>query len=167
MHILERNEEEVYNQIMELTDQHITHIANHKTITGNDAKIAAVLAHYEQATDINNPNRENFHIEPEMSGSIVNNVKTYDLSANPKYESVGRLQNIMDDTLGLPHAQSENRNPVVEDVNNQSHILLELMDIESFHDENVESKKPLKRNRRWKEVYIPNKMFIICLNFNI
>ena len=87
---------------MELTDLHSQHIENYDHLFDMDAKIAAVLSHYEQATDMNNPNRLDFNIEPEMNGTIVNKVPSYDLSAHPKYQSVEMLRRIMDETFGLP-----------------------------------------------------------------
>jgi|TARA_B110000285_G_C15099678_1_gene604240 hypothetical protein len=42
---------------MQLTDLHIELVEDGETLQDNEDKIAAVLYHYEQATDKNNPNR--------------------------------------------------------------------------------------------------------------
>jgi hypothetical protein len=42
---------------MHLTDLHIDLVDNGETLQEHEDKIAAVLYHYEQATDKNNPNR--------------------------------------------------------------------------------------------------------------
>jgi len=42
---------------MHLTDLHIELVEGGETLQDNEDKISAVLYHYEQATDKNNPNR--------------------------------------------------------------------------------------------------------------
>lgn len=59
---------------MHLTDLHIELVENGESHKENEHKIAAVLYHYEQAIDKNNPNRERFPIQPEMNGTIMNKV---------------------------------------------------------------------------------------------
>ena len=46
----------------------------------------AVLAHYNQATDKDNPNRNLFEIAEEMSGKIHSTLKSFNLLDNPKYQ---------------------------------------------------------------------------------
>ena len=45
--MIERNEQEVYNRIMELTDLHISLVDGGDELESNEDKIAAVLYHFE------------------------------------------------------------------------------------------------------------------------
>ena len=55
-----RNEQNLYNRLMELTDAHIDRVHYTGPFLGNEDKIRAVYDHFKQAIDPNNPARQEF-----------------------------------------------------------------------------------------------------------
>ena len=82
-----RNEKDIKDRMNELVDKYIERIPMDKLafIKTQDQKTLAVRKLYEDATDLDNPNRLKINVEQDLHGRISNNVCSYDLMDNPKY----------------------------------------------------------------------------------
>lgn len=64
-------------------------------------KIKTVLEYYNQATDKNNPLREQIQLEDGMHGRLLSKVQSYDLMDNQKYKDIDQLLDLMSETFGF------------------------------------------------------------------
>jgi len=82
-----RNEKDIKDRMNELVDKYIERIPMDKLafIKTQDQKTLAVRKLYEDATDLDNPNRSKINVEQDLHGRISNKVCSYDLMDNPKY----------------------------------------------------------------------------------
>ena len=86
----------------ELVDKYIDKIAPEKlaNITTQDQKTIAVRKLYDEATDVDNPNRFKLNVDQDLHGRISNNVCSYDLMDNPKYQRIEECLEILNERLG-------------------------------------------------------------------
>jgi molybdopterin-guanine dinucleotide biosynthesis protein len=94
--MMKRNEKDIYDRIVELADKHIDMVDGSDNIFLQEEKIKAVKAHYQNATDWDNPNRDKYKVTEEMHGRIVGNVMSYALMDNDKYHEIEELLEIME-----------------------------------------------------------------------
>jgi hypothetical protein len=94
--MIKRNEKDIYDRIVELTDKHIDRVENSNQVFLQEDKIKAVKQHYGKATDHDNPNREKYKVSDEMHGRIVGNVMSYALMDNEKYHEIEDLLEILE-----------------------------------------------------------------------
>lgn len=96
LNILERNEQEIYDRLYDLTDPHIDRIEG---IDPDDMdpeeRIKTVHEYFMQATDKDNPLRQAFSIDDEMKGRMLGSLQSYDFMDNDKYTKLEKLFTIM------------------------------------------------------------------------
>ena len=97
--MMKRNEKDIYDRIVELSDRHIDLCENSENIFLQEEKIKAVKNLYHQATDWDNPNRDKYKVQDEMHGRIVGNVMSYQLMDNEKYHEIEELLEILESGL--------------------------------------------------------------------
>ena len=96
--LIKRNEKDIFDRIVELTDKYINNCENSDGIFVQEEKIKAVREYYNKATDWDNPNRGEFKVEAEMHGRIIADVMSYNLMDNDKYKDIEELLIIMEQT---------------------------------------------------------------------
>jgi len=79
---------------------HMDRIPNFDSLQTNEEKIAAVRELYDQATNKDNPNRDQVKIEDALRGRISSHVMSYNLMDNPKYKLIEELNDAIEDTFG-------------------------------------------------------------------
>ena len=86
----------------ELVDKYIERVSPEKlaNITTQDQKTIAVRKLYEEATDVDNPNRFKLNVEQDLHGRISNNVCSYEMMDNPKYQRIEECLEILNERLG-------------------------------------------------------------------
>jgi len=94
--LIKRNEKDIFDRIVELTDKYIGSCENSDSIFIQEEKIQAVRAYYIKATDWDNPNRGEFKVEAEMNGRIIADTMSYNLMDNEKYKDIEELLEIME-----------------------------------------------------------------------
>jgi len=100
--VIERNEHAVYKRLRKLTDEHIEMIEGvEPDMMTETEKIKTVLEYYNQATDKNNPLREQIQLEDGMHGRFLSKVQSYDLMDNQKYKDIDQLLDLMSETFGF------------------------------------------------------------------
>lgn len=80
---------------------HLKYVVGGEVLKDNDQKIEAVLEHYKQATDKNNPMRDRFQISPQMNGTLASNTESYDLYDDPRYDMIETMVRVLDEVYGL------------------------------------------------------------------
>lgn len=100
--VIERNERAVYKRLRKLTDEHVEMIEGvEPDMMTETEKIKTVLEYYNQATDKNNPLREQIQLEDGMYGRFLSKVQSYDLMDNQKYKDIDQLLDLMSETFGF------------------------------------------------------------------
>lgn len=94
--LIKRNEKDIFDRIVELTDKYIGSCENSDSIFIQEEKIQAVREYYIKATDWDNPNRGEFKVEAEMNGRIIADTMSYNLMDNEKYKDIEELLEIME-----------------------------------------------------------------------
>lgn len=83
MDILQRNEQSIFDRLLELTEVHIKRIEGiNSGVMTNEEKIKIVLEYFNQATDKDNPLREVLQVDEEMYGKMFQTIQSYDLMDN-------------------------------------------------------------------------------------
>jgi len=72
--VVSRNENSIYNRIMELVESNLEYVSNVDSLEEDMSKLSAVSEYYDQATDLSNPNRDQFTLTPEMHGNLMSQV---------------------------------------------------------------------------------------------
>jgi hypothetical protein len=94
--LIKRNEKDIFDRIVELSDRHIEQCENSDNIFLQEEKIKAVKTLYHKATDWDNPNRDKYKVSDEMHGRIVGQVMSYNLMDNEKYHEIEELLEILE-----------------------------------------------------------------------
>jgi hypothetical protein len=94
--LIKRNEKDIFDRIVELTDKYIGNCENGDNIFIQEEKIKAVREFYNKATDWDNPNRGEYKVDAEMHGRIIADVMSYNLMDNDKYKDIEELLEIME-----------------------------------------------------------------------
>jgi hypothetical protein len=99
--ILERNEQDLYDRLYDLTDPHIDRIEGiDPDLMSGESRIKVVHEYYLQATDKDNPLRQAFAIDDEMKGRMMGSLQSYDFMDNDKYKKLDKMLGIMKETFG-------------------------------------------------------------------
>jgi hypothetical protein len=78
---------------------HLDRIENSHRLTSTDDKINAVRKLYDQATNKNNPNRDQVIIEPALRGRISSKIMSYNLYDNEKYQLIEELLDAIEESF--------------------------------------------------------------------
>jgi hypothetical protein len=101
LNILERNEQDIYDRLYDLTDPHIDRIEGiDPDEMDPEDRIKTVHEYFCQATDKDNPMRQAFSIDEDMKGRMMGTLQSYDFMDNEKYTKLDRLFSIMQETFG-------------------------------------------------------------------
>lgn len=80
---------------------HMDRIPGGSELRTTDEKINAVRSLYEQATNKNNPNRDQVKIEPALRGRISSNIMSYNMYDNEKYKLIEELLEAIEESFGI------------------------------------------------------------------
>lgn len=113
LELLRRNEKDLFERCMELVELHIEGLDKFNDDFDNmtdEQKIDALFDLYDKATNKDNADKAKYipHIDmKEMQGKVMNEIVSYDLMDNQKYQRIEYLLSVMKETFGFDNVEIE------------------------------------------------------------
>lgn len=113
LELLKRNEKDLHDRCMELVELHqdgLEKFNENFESMNEEQKIDALHDLYDKATNKDNADKAKYipHVDmKEMQGKVMNEIISYDLMDNQKYQRIEYLLSVMKETFGFDNVEAE------------------------------------------------------------